>query len=145
MEPDEHAEGDGGGAVADVLTPDQLNEKFVIWLNAEGSPVRRTLREMTAGEVLAAFSWSRAECERLESEIEPAQALAIAAEEGHLDMLAGKTRDELRAAGTLLRTAGEAMQRHARLLSLIQVAMPQWQRHDDKGLRDAVRRYWRAA
>lgn len=128
--------------MADVVVPDQFNEQFTLYLNTGGEPVQRTLREMTGAEVLVAFAWSRAEAERLEREVESARALAIAVEEGRLEALAGKTHSELEAAGMSLRTAGEAMQRHAQLLSLIQAALPQWQEHNDKGLRKAIRRYW---
>jgi hypothetical protein len=52
------------------------------------------------------------------------------------------TRDEWQAAKVALAAAKEAVDRHIRLLCLIQAAMPQWQEHNDKGFRAALRRYW---
>ena len=52
--------------MADVVTPEQFNEQFTLYLNTKGEPVQRTLREMTADEVLAAERWQLAEADRLE-------------------------------------------------------------------------------
>ena len=50
--------------VADILKPNQFNERFTVYLNAEGAPVQRTLREMTGDAVLTAIDWHNAEAER---------------------------------------------------------------------------------
>ena len=47
----------GEAYMADVLKPEAFNERFTVYLNAEGKPVERTVREMTAGEVLKALEW----------------------------------------------------------------------------------------
>ena len=52
--------------MADVLKPEAFNERFTVYLDAEGKPVERTLREMTAGEVLKALEWLGEEIARLE-------------------------------------------------------------------------------
>ena len=44
--------------MADVVVPDQFNEQFTLYLNTDGEPVKRTLREMTGAEVMVAFAWS---------------------------------------------------------------------------------------
>ena len=49
-----------------VLMPEKFNEKFTVYLNAAGTPVQRTLREMTPSEVLAAMQWQSDEGDRLE-------------------------------------------------------------------------------
>ena len=54
--------------MADVVMPDQFNEQFTLYLNTEGKPVKRTLREMTAAEVLLAMDWQRDEANRLNAE-----------------------------------------------------------------------------
>lgn len=65
-----------------VIEPKAFNEPFTIYLNSEGKPVERSLREMTASEVLAAMEWQDVEAKRLEREAEPAKAIAIALAEG---------------------------------------------------------------
>ena len=43
--------------MVNVIKPEQFRERFTLRLNAEGEPVERPLRAMTAGEVLAAPAW----------------------------------------------------------------------------------------
>jgi hypothetical protein len=128
-------------APADVIEPAAFNERFTIYLNAAGEPVERTLREMTAGEVLAAIRWHDAEADRLRREAEPYNAIAIAFETGRTDEIPDLSRDELRAGGAALRRAGEANMKTARLMKMVQVNMPQW-RDGKMQLGDALLRYW---
>ena len=44
-------------AIAEVVAHDAFNERFTIYLNDKGKPVQRTVREMTAGEVMPAIAW----------------------------------------------------------------------------------------
>jgi hypothetical protein len=89
--------------MADIIVPAELNERFTVYLNAEGKPVQRTLREMTVNEVLLAFEAGRAE------------------EIAHLE------KHDVVAAISLLRRAGEAMERDVRLML---------------NFGQALRRYW---
>ena len=117
-----------------------LNERFTLY-SADGKPVERMLHEMTADEVMAAVEWSVAETKRLNRAAEPARELVIAVrKEGRGDMLKGEASDELTAAVESIREAMEATNRHVRLLSLIQDAIPQWQERNDSGLRSALGR-----
>jgi hypothetical protein len=52
----------------DVLSPPEFNERFTIDLNADGKPVQRTLREMTAGEVMQAIRWADREIGQIMAE-----------------------------------------------------------------------------
>lgn len=117
-----------------------LNERFTLY-NADGKPVERMLHEMTADEVMAAVEWSVAETKRLDRAAEPARELVIAArKEGRGEMSLGKTRADLTATSAPILAAMEATNRHVRLLSLIQAAIPQWQERNDSGLRSALGR-----
>jgi hypothetical protein len=124
----------------DIIEPAAFTERFLYL--TDGNAVQRPLREMTVDEVLRAFDWSRGEAERLEREAEPAQAMAIAFGERRREVVAGMSRDEMEAATASLSATAEAFTRHERLLRLIQAAMPLWQEHNDKGLREALCRYW---
>ena len=96
---------------------------------------------MTADEVMAAVEWSVAETKRLDRAAEPARELVIAArKEGRGEMSLGKTRADLTATSAPILAAMEATNRHVRLLSLIQAAIPQWQERNDSGLRSALGR-----
>ena len=57
-------------AEGNVLMPDAFNERFTLYLNTEGNPVERTLREMTGGEVLLAHEWIVDEADRCRREAE---------------------------------------------------------------------------
>jgi hypothetical protein len=124
---------------ADIITPTALNERFTLYLNTEGKPVQRTLREMTAAEVLMALEWSRGETDQLSAEAEPARVLAVAIEEGcPPDDL---TQDQFNEAVLILRRSGEAMNRDARLMSLVAASMPKW-KGTGMPLAKALHRYW---
>jgi hypothetical protein len=126
----------------EIIEPAEFNERFTLYLNAKGEPVQRALRTMTANEVLLAFAWTRDQAARCEREAEPAEALAVAIEENRWEALADQTGQSMCFAGELLRAKAKAFDHHAQLLRLIQAAMPQWQEHNDKGLHEALRRYW---
>jgi hypothetical protein len=51
-----------------VLEPKVFNERFTIYVNCNGKPVERTLREMTAAEVMAAIKWHHQTSQQLEAE-----------------------------------------------------------------------------
>jgi hypothetical protein len=57
------------------LKPDKLNERFTLYLNAEGKLVERTLREMKAADALAAIEWHANEVNPLEREAAPFSAM----------------------------------------------------------------------
>jgi hypothetical protein len=128
--------------MADVIQPAALNERFPVYLNADGRPVERTLREMTADEVIAAVEWSAGVAERLACEAMPAEELIVAVQAGHGELLNSKTRQELEAGIAALDAASKAIGRHAHLLKLIRAAVPQWQEQTKRRLHEAVRRYW---
>ena len=81
-----------------IIAPVAFNERFTIYLNAEGKPVQRTLREMTGDEVLLAVEWSHDEADRLDAEAEPARAISRAIQERRLEDLRHLSREEIRAA-----------------------------------------------
>src|ERR1700751_1159081 len=95
-----------------VIEPIAFNERFTLYLNAEGKPVQRTLREMTAGEVLQAMEWQRAEAGRLKAETAPFGAWANAVEEGRLDDIPPDvSTEELEAAVAKCLEAADALER----------------------------------
>lgn len=132
----------GSTAMSEVITPGAFNEKFTLYLNTEGKPVQRTLREMTADEVLRALEWQGSEADRLNREAEPARQIAsAAADKGRHAEIAHLSEAEFDAAALALEKAGEAAERQVRLLGLIEAVMPQW--HGSKlPLGKALRRYW---
>ena len=91
-------------------------------MNADGKPVQRTIRQMTAGELTAAVRWNGEESERLNQEAAPFTVLMEARERGEHPPLPPK--DECRRGVALLREASEAHERVARLLTLAATAMP---------------------
>jgi hypothetical protein len=125
-----------------VIQPAAFSEKFTVRIDADGKPVQRALREMTAGEVIAAVERSAEEVDRLAREALPAEEIAVALEEGRHEALAGMTGEEVWAAQAALRAAGEAMERHAGLLSLIHGALPEWQEPTRKAFHDALLHHW---
>jgi hypothetical protein len=130
--------------MADVVVPQQLNEKFTLYLNTKGEPVQRSLREMTADEVLAAERWQLAEADRLGRETEPFSRMAEMIEAGVSPP--GLTPEGARAAMTELRKAAEAAGKYARLMTIVQGRISnQWDRHPTLTMREALRRYWRRA
>jgi hypothetical protein len=103
--------------------------------------VQRILREMTAGEVMAALAWSQAEVDRLEAEAALVRWIAEAVEEGRMKDVEHVTYDELEAAALTLRQAGEACMRHGRLMHLVRLQMPKW--HGSKvRLGEALKKWW---
>lgn len=124
-----------------VLTTARFSEPFTLYVNAAGSPVQRTLREMTAGEVLAAIEWHADEAERLEREAAPFAKLGEIIEAGG-ELPADMASDDIKAAAAVLRRAGEAQMRCGRLMQLVQINMPQWHRHPGMKLAAAVHQFW---
>jgi len=126
--------------MADIMKPDAPNERFTIYLNADGKPVQRPLREMTPDEVLKAMEWHHAEADRCVREAEPAKAVAIAMAEGRRAELANMTRQEWRAAMTLIETAEAASARAERLISLVLAQCPP--RYENTPFNVGLRRWW---
>lgn len=122
-----------------ILKPDAFNERFTLYLNAEGKPVQRTLGEMTAAEVALAVEWQEAEAIRLEVEADQAREIAAALEDKRAD---GITFADIYAAGAKLQAAAEAENRSVRLLELVQAKLPLWRRRDPFPLAEALKRWW---
>ena len=127
--------------MAEIVQPDAFNERFTIYLNADGNPVQRTLREMTATEVSLALEWSRAEVEQLDTQAGTARRIAGALESGRTEEIAHLRQRDIDAAISILRQTGEAMERDARLMSLVASTIPQW-RGSKMSLGQGLRRYW---
>jgi hypothetical protein len=122
---------------SNLLTPPQFNEKYTLYVNTAGQPVERTLREMTAAEVLQAVNWHFAEANRLEREAAPYKQMAIDAENGWLDP---DTPDDVVHAGArALLAAGEASKIAGLLLARVDSALPK----SGLTLGVALHRYWR--
>jgi hypothetical protein len=130
--------------MADVVVPDQFNEQFTLYLNTDGEPVQRTLREMTADEVLAAERWQLAEADRLDRETEPLSKMAEMIEAGVSPP--GLTPEGAAAATAELRKAADAAGKYVRLMTIVKSRIGnQWDRHPTLTMREALRRYWRRA
>jgi hypothetical protein len=112
--------------MAEIIEPAALNERFTIYLNTEGNLVQRTLREMTADEVLLAEDYAAAEADWLQREAAPAVALSIRIERGERDVLAGFTCEQCEAMSDAMGAAREALDRVRRLMVLVNLAMPRW-------------------
>jgi hypothetical protein len=129
--------------MAAIIKPDAFNERFTLYLNTEGKPVQRALREMTAAEVLLALKWQTAEAVKLEAEVEPWLKIGDMIEAGRSDEVPAElTANELRAAGARCLVAAEASLRVRRLRSLICTTMPQWRNGSGLPLDKALCRYW---
>ena len=126
---------------ATILTPDQFNERFTIYLNADGKPVQRTLREMTADEVMQAEQWNADESQRLHDEVEHTRA-AISAIRAKGTRLTADDIAAIQAAKQLNERASDAIERVQRLMALIEAQIPQWERHPNMTMRVALRRWW---
>lgn len=126
--------------MADVVMPDQFNEQFTLYLNTEGKPVKRTLREMTAGEVLQAMDWQRDEANRLNAEAAPALAWGEAIEAGRKDDVPDLSPDEFRHAAAKLDEAADATVRAERLISLVLSHCPA--RYRKTPLQAGLPRWW---
>jgi hypothetical protein len=123
-----------------IVRPDQFNEKFTLYLNGAGKPVERMLSEMTSGEVMRALEWHGEEDARLEREAAPFIPWAEVVEAGG-SLPPDVTRDAIRHAVDALRASGEMKKKHADLLHMVGVMMPQWQRQK-MPLGAALRRFW---
>ena len=126
--------------MSDVLAPPQFNEAFTLYLNTEGQPVERPLRDMTAGEVLVAMDWYQDEVERAERAVQPFVEMTAAMEAGTVDP--NTTGAQIKAAVAGLRQTAELQSKAGRLGSLVQSNMPQWRRHPEVKMREALRRWW---
>lgn len=124
----------------EIVAPGAFNERFTLYLNTTGTPVQRSLREMTADEVVAAIKYQVAESNRLEAEAKPWQPAAGESDEQWKQRIG--QQPDLRDIVALLRRAGAAQCRAADLMQLVNAQMPQWSRHPKMGLHQAVRRWW---
>lgn len=123
--------------MADIIKPDPLNERFTLYLNSDGEPVQRTLREMTADEVCRAYQWHHDDCDRLQPAGDAAAAIWNDEEQR-----AALTRDQFKELSAVLDELIEVNAKAMRLARLIQATMPQWEDHPDMTMRDASRRWW---
>ena len=127
--------------MADVLKPKAFNERFTVYLNAEGK-LQRALCYMTAGEVLAAIERHKVEAERLEAVTAPFL--------DHDDLpLSGEVTDEERAAlarrlmaeADLLQRYSAAQDRYARLVQQVCAVIPEEAR-EVMPMGKAVQQFW---
>jgi len=114
----------------------QIGPPFTVSLDADGTPVQRTLGEMTASEVLTALEWQAATVARLEAAAESARRLA------EPDRIDDATLDAVRQAVETLRTLTTEQKTLIALLQRIGAAMPQWRPDSDLPLSAAVQRFW---
>ena len=124
----------------DVIAPPRFNEVFTISLDADGQPVEKPLREMTADEVWSALSWYHREVYRTERATSPYAEMTAALEAGTLDP--NTPGEEVMRGAKLFREAAEVQLKEARLLSAVRSSMPEWRRHPDVKLGEAMRRWW---
>jgi hypothetical protein len=125
--------------MTNVVTSAAFNEQFTIGTDADGKPVQRTLRDMTADEVGRTMDWHHREAMRLEAETAPYRAMAEAAEAGTLDR---DTPADVRwQAVDALREAARAAEKAARLWTLVQLTL-QAAQVNHLPLGEAVRRAW---
>jgi hypothetical protein len=75
--------------MAEVIEPRAFNQRFTLYLNSEGKPVERSLREMTAGEVWEAIRFQIGESNRLEAEAMPWQPAEGESEEAYRERMSG--------------------------------------------------------
>jgi hypothetical protein len=123
-----------------VLTSPAFNEPFTLYLNIDGVPVQRTLRDMTAGEVMQALKWANAEAQRLDIAAQPARKIAEAVKQGRTNEVHHLTRGEFKAVGLALRQATEASEHMVRLLGLVEARLPEVPR--DMPLSQALQKWW---
>ena len=128
--------------MADIIKPDALNERFTVYLNAEGKPLQHTLREMTADEVLRALKWQRDEADRLEAAAKPFMDenddMPLPGEMSDQELMAWAQRKQEEA--DLLMQNAEAQARCARLMLTVGSVVPATE--TNAPLVDALRRYW---
>lgn len=118
-----------------------LNERFTLWLNAEGQPVDKPLSEMTSGELLQALHYHDDEHQRLDALCEPDRPLYELAQGGE-PAPPEISREQIQAAAARSRAAAAAADKLADLLQLIGAAIPQWRRHPGMKLTLAVKQFW---
>jgi hypothetical protein len=127
-----------------VVKPPQFNERYTIHRNAAGEPVQRTLGEMTAGEVLAAWQWLKAETDRLEYEAKQHREIddiAAAVQRGDISLEASLA--EVNAgveAGERWLQASQTVSRFQHIVMAI--LLPHWNRHPNMGFGPVLRRHW---
>jgi hypothetical protein len=105
-----------------VLKPDAFNERFT-FLDADGKPVQRTLREMTADEVMAALVWQDAEMEHWSAEAGRHKAVFEAVDAGK--ELTKEQNAALDAALDALEEMEAAIERMRRLFRLVRAIVPE--------------------
>ena len=130
----------GDDETMSLIRPIAFNEPFTIYLDADGKPVQRTLREMTAGEVMQAMQWHAAEADRLEAACDGIPNPDNQADWAAIDTMSAYERQR---AVAKLRTASEAAERAAHLWELVWAQIPEKARATMK-LREAVGRHWPA-
>ena len=96
---------------------------------------------MTADEVVASVMWHSTEADRLEQESAAAETFIRTWEETGAPA-EGTTRNEAQRHGAMLKLAGEAQILQARLMQMVMVSMPQWNRQPTLKMADALRRFW---
>lgn len=130
--------------MSNVVAPAAFNEPFTLRLDGAGEPVRRTLNEMSADDVVDACRWAAVEENRLGQLLAPWESLPGETDEGWISRIALKPGFDLEMVGSLLTEAGEAQARLGRLLHAVRLVLtPQWREHPDVvGLGEAVRRWW---
>jgi hypothetical protein len=117
-----------------ATTPDEPSTRF---LDATGNERQRVVREMTVGEVMAVWHRLGAASDRMDGEYEAAKAiLDDQARQGSL------RREESAALVAMMSRAADALEAEARFHRLVTAIMPQWQRHEEVPLPDALRRWW---
>lgn len=129
--------------MASILQPDQFNERFTLYLDTDGQPVQRSLREMTADEVLTAIDWQTAEANRLERVTCDARGESLLESFKAAGQVPdGVTNDELEQATAAMWAAAEAWEKGARLLELVRANIPNWHQRQKLGMREAIRHWW---
>ena len=117
-----------------ATTADEPSTRF---LDAAGNEGQQAVREMTADEDMAAWHRLGATSDRMDGEYEAAKAvLDDQARHGSL------RREESAALVAMMSRAADALEAEARFHRLVTAIMPQWQRHEEVPLPDALRRWW---
>jgi hypothetical protein len=125
--------------MATVLKPEPFNELFTLYLNADGRPVQRALRDMTAGEVMTAINWQMDHAEALRSQAEAgnercAALTASSPESVTADDMAFMDRQE-----ALCGAASTELEKAKRLLELVGSQVPPAMK-----LGEGIKRVWPA-
>ncbi len=130
--------------MSDVLMLAEFNERFTIYLNTAGKPVQRTLREMTAGEVLLAMEWAEGEADKLERDVAvmETEAKAIRARAESSGFLPPDEIELLSSAVAMRRQLTAALHKSVRLDELVYAALPLSDLDPTMRFHDALRRFW---